>query len=69
MHRAVRRNRNVIDECVNRVTKKFETGNERNVELRGGQFFAEHARMVEHDFAGPSVNERTGVEILNATNP
>src|SRR6266404_3841025 len=69
VHRAARRDRNAVDERVNRVAQKFETGNERDVELGGGQFLAEHARMSEHDFARPSVNERAGVEILNATDP
>jgi hypothetical protein len=67
--RTVRRNRNAVDERVNRIAQKLETGDKRHIKRCGREFFAEGARMIEHDFAGPAVDEGTGVEILNATNP
>ena len=67
--RSVRRNRNAIDQGVNRVPEKLEAGNERDVELARGKFFAERARVIEHNFTGPAMDERPRVEILNATDP
>jgi hypothetical protein len=61
--------RNAVDQGVNGVSQKFETGNQRYVELSRGELLAQDARMVEYDFPGPPVNERTRVEIFNATDP
>ena len=65
----MRGNANAIDQDVDRVPKKFETGDERDVQSALRQLLAELARMIEHDLARPSVNERPSVEILNATDP
>src|SRR6476620_12666218 len=67
--RTVRGNRDAVDERVNRIAQKLETGDKRHIQSSGRKLFAEGARMIKHDFARPAVDERTGVEILNATNP
>ena len=69
VHRPVRRNGNAVDERVNGVAQKFETRDERDLQRTLGKLLAELARMIEDDLAGPPVNERTRVEILNATDP
>ena len=66
---AVGRNRNAVDEGVNRVAKKFETRDQRDIERSGGEPLAKGGGMIEDDLARPPVNERTRVEILNATDP
>ena len=66
---AVRGNRNAVHQGVNRVAKKFEAGNQSYLKQIGGEFFAQDAGMIEDDFPGPSVDERTSVEVFNATDP
>ena len=65
----MRRDTNVIDQDIDRVPKKFETRDERDLQCALGKLLAELARMIEYDLARPSVNERASVEILNATDP
>ena len=67
MDRSVGRNRNAVDQGVNRIAEKLEAGNERDVEPAGGEFLAKRAGVIEDDFARPAVDERTRVEIFNAT--
>src|SRR5205085_11573636 len=66
--RAVRRNGNAIDDPVNRITQKFETGNERDVQFAARELRAKRRGVIEHDDAGPSMNQGTRVEIFNAAN-
>jgi hypothetical protein len=41
VNRSVRGNRNVINNPVDRVTQKFETGDKRNIKFAGGEFITE----------------------------
>jgi hypothetical protein len=41
VNRSVRGNRNVINDPVDRVAQKFETGDKRNIKFAGGEFIAE----------------------------
>src|SRR5207244_2564878 len=45
INRAVRRNRNAVHDPVDWVAEKFETRNERNIELATGKLRAKRARM------------------------
>ena len=67
VNRSVGGNGNVINDPVNRVTQKFEAGDERNIEFAGCKFIAERRRMIEIHLAFPAVDERAGVEIFYAT--
>src|ERR1700674_5259640 len=69
VHRPMRRSANAIDKGVNGVAQKFETRDERDLQRAARQFVAQLAGMIEDNFAFPSLNERTGVEILYATDP
>ena len=65
--RPMRRDTNAIDQDIDRIPKKFEARDERDLQRALGKLLAELARMIEHDLARPSVNQRASVEILNAT--
>jgi hypothetical protein len=65
----VRADRDAIDQGVNGVPQKFETGDERDVEGASRKFVTKNAGMIEHNFARPAVDERTRVEIFDATDP
>jgi hypothetical protein len=67
VNRPVRTNGNIVNDPVNRVTQKFEAGDERNIEFGGGKFIAQRRRMIEVHLTFPAVNERAGVEIFYAT--
>jgi len=41
VNRSVRGNGNVINDPVDRVTQKLETGDKRNIKFTGGEFVAE----------------------------
>jgi hypothetical protein len=41
VNRSVRRNGNVINDPVDRVTQKFETGYKRNIKFASGEFIAQ----------------------------
>ena len=40
VNRSIRRNGNVINDPVNRVTQKFKTGDKRNIKFASGEFIA-----------------------------
>jgi hypothetical protein len=67
VNRSVRGNANVINDPVNRVTQKFEAGDERNIEFPGRKFIAERRWMIEVHIAFPTADKRAGVEIFYAT--
>src|SRR6266513_2743722 len=69
VNRAGRRNGDIIHDSINRVAKKFETGDERNIELTVRKPLAEHRWMIEVHLTLPPSNERTGVEIFDAPDP
>jgi hypothetical protein len=50
------RNRNAIHNAINWISKKFEAGDERDVEFGAGKLNAESRRVIQHDIAGPTVN-------------
>jgi hypothetical protein len=61
------RNRDSVDDSVNRTTQKFETGNEGNVEIAAIEFSTKRCRMIKINGAPPpSVNQGASVEIFNA---
>jgi len=60
-------NRYIIDDSINWVAQKFETGNKGNVEAAARKSFAEHRWMIEVDGAGPSSNQWTSIEVFDAT--
>ena len=64
---AVGRNGNVVNDSIDRIAQKFEAGNKCDVELAFGESLTQSGRMVELNIARPTANERTSVEILNAT--
>ena len=67
VNRSVGGNGYVINDPVNRVTQKFEAGDERKIEFAGRKFIAERRWMIEVHVAFPAVDERAGVEIFYAT--
>ena len=64
---AVGRNGNIVNDPIDRVAQKFEAGNKCDVELAFGESLTQSGRMVELNIARPAADERTSVEILNAT--
>jgi len=60
------RNRNIIDDPVDRVAKEFETRDERDIEITVRKLCAKGGGMIERNRTWPAVNERTGVEIFDA---
>lgn len=66
VNRAVRRDRNTVNDAVNGVAQKFETGNERNVQFTASELRAKRRWMIKNDVRFPAVNEGAGIEILNA---
>ena len=65
--RAIGGDRELIDDRVDRVAQKFETGNKRDIEFARGKLPAKRRRMIEMHRATPAVDERPGVEIFDAT--
>ncbi len=66
--RPVGTNRDPVDDRVNRIAQILEAGNESDIQFARGQFPRERGRLSKFDRARPAVNQRTRVEILNATN-
>ena len=66
VNHSIGRNRNGVDNRVNRITQKFETGDERYIQFAGREFAGERRGMIEIYRSAPVVNERTRVEIFNA---
>ena len=62
----VGRNGNIIDDPVNRVAQKFDTGDESDIELTLRKAFAKHRWMIEMHLTRPPTNEWAGVEIFDA---
>jgi hypothetical protein len=69
VNRSVGRDRNIVNNPVDRIAQKFETGNKSYVEFTVRKLFAKCRRMIEFHLARPSSNERTSVEIFNAPDP
>jgi len=67
VNRSLGRNRNVLNNPVNRVTQKFEAGNKRDIKLTVREPLTQCRWMIEIDAASPAVNERTSVKIFYAT--
>ena len=67
VNRSVRGNGNIVNDPVNRVTQKFEAGDERDIEFPGRKFIAQRRWMIDVHIALPTVDERAGVEIFYAT--
>ena len=61
VNRAVGRNRNVVNDPIDRVAQKFEAGNKRDVELALRESLTQGGRMVELNVARPAADERTSV--------
>jgi len=61
-----RRNGNIIDDSIDRVAQKFETGNKSNIELTTCKPLAERRWMIEIHLTSPPANERAGIEIFDA---
>src|SRR5262249_38614803 len=61
------RNRDAVDDPVNRTMQKFEAGNERNIQIAALEFSTKRRRMIEIDHTFPAMNQWAGVEIFNAT--
>ena len=57
----------VIDNPVNRIAQEFETGNEREIEFTAHELHAKRRGIIEHNVSRPTMNERSGVEIFDAT--
>ena len=66
VNRAVGRYRNIVNNPINRVPQKLETGNKRNIELAFRESVTQSGRMVELNIARPAADERTSVEIFYA---
>jgi hypothetical protein len=64
---SVGRNGNAINDSINGVPQKLETGNKRDIEVTVRQSFAQTRRVIEVDVTWPAANERTRVEIFYAT--
>ena len=64
---AVRRDRNIIDNPVNRVAQKFQTGDKGNIQLTACKPLTERRWMIEIHLSRPPANKRAGVEIFDAT--
>ena len=61
-----RRNGNTIDDSIDRVAQKFETGNKSNIELTARKPLAKRRWIIEIHLTRPPTNERAGVEIFDA---
>jgi hypothetical protein len=59
----------MVNDPVNRVAEKFETGDECQIELAGAQQCTKSGRMIEPNLAGPPMDERTRVEVFDAADP
>ena len=66
VNRAVRRDRNAVNNAIDRIAQEFKTGNERDVQLAASELSAECRWMIENDVSFPAVNEGAGIEILDA---
>jgi len=66
VNRAYGRDRNIINNPVDRVAQKFETGNKSNIELTARKPLAKRRWMIEIHLTRPPANERAGVEIFDA---
>jgi hypothetical protein len=64
---SVGRNRNVINDSINGVPQKLETGNESDIEVTVRQSFAQSRWVIGLDVIWPAANEGTRVEIFYAT--
>ena len=64
---AVRANGDTVDDSVDGVTQKFETGNQGHIQISSRKLAAKGGRVIKNDFARPTMNEWPGVEIFNAT--
>ncbi len=64
---SVGRNRDVINDSINGVPQKLETGNKRDIEVTVCQSFAQSRRVIGLEVIWPAVNERTRVKIFYAT--
>lgn len=63
---AGRGDRNIIDDAIDRVSQKFEAGDERNVQIAVCKLCAKGDGMIERNWTWPTVNKWTGVEIFDA---
>jgi hypothetical protein len=68
INRSVGRNRNIINDPVDRVPQKFKAGDKRNIEFFRGESVAEGRRIIKVQFGLPAVDEWTRIEIFYATN-
>jgi hypothetical protein len=64
---SIGRNGNVINDSVNGVPQKLETGNKRDIQVAVCQSFAQSGRVIGLNVIWPAANERTRVEIFYAT--
>jgi hypothetical protein len=64
---AVGRNGNVINDSINGVPQKLETGNECDIEVTVRQPFAQSRWVIGLDVIWPAANKRVRVEIFYAT--
>src|SRR4051812_24497602 len=63
---AVRSDRGLINDPVNGISQKFETGNQRNIQFATRKLSAKRGWMIKRDLARPAMNQRPRIEISNA---
>ena len=66
VNRAYGRDRNIINNPVNRVAQKFETRDKSNIDLTARKPLAERRWMTKVYLASPPSDERTSVEVFDA---
>ena len=64
---SIGRNRNVVNDPINRVAQKLEAGDKRNIELAVRELLTQCRWMIEIYLVRPAADEGTGVEIFYAT--
>ena len=55
------RSRNAVNDLIDRVAQKFETGNKRDIELAFRQSLTQSGWMIELNIALPTADKRTSI--------
>lgn len=67
--RPIGSDRDAIDDGVDGMTKIFKARDQSGIEFTGCQGLTQTRRVIETHFAAPALDERPGIEVLDATEP
>jgi hypothetical protein len=66
VNRTIRRNRNAVDDPIDRIAQKFGARDEGKIDITTRELRTQRRRIIERNLSRPTANQRPSVEIFDA---